>query len=255
MWLFASLLITSYYSQEILAAIAVPVMEEKPKDFFQLSQRIDYKIYHVYVPGFADSVFFEKSINPIIQKINKRRIQIHKRNEVACFKRAALDPNTVCLSWNNAAEDVIAKNLTLVSSSSTSSSSSSKILMESSDAPLTLTFSPVFTKNSKYMENLNEITGWLRDVGVIQKAMKDVTSYNEKIGAGFFKMQRMRLGESKIYRKLKSQQNSIHQNFIGFQMMVAPIGILLIGLLSGLFVFIFMENCIKIWTEKWDFKF
>ncbi|CAG7719884.1 unnamed protein product [Allacma fusca] len=157
-----SLVIITYFKSDFIAFVSYPSHEKIPLYFRELGERTDFNVMLMNLNA-AESVFFNKTTNPLYAGIRQR--MIFESDWVKCMTAAAFEPNTVCIGLENMVKAIWASNLTLNRLYSP--------VAFSKESAYYFIWGVGFTRHSKYVDSFASIIRLLRDTGNIRRWMED----------------------------------------------------------------------------------
>ena len=162
-WLFSSIVITTYYCSDILAAITIPQAQEIPLSFKQLVTRQDYNLQLWYFGGSLADRYFATATNPLYVEANKR---IARTNSgPACAKQAGIQDKTVCITFNTLLDSMMA--------AVDFTEDEVQRILQVSDGTFSVYSTVLYEKNSKFFDDFDRIIGQVRDAGLFERWIKE----------------------------------------------------------------------------------
>ena len=229
-WIFGSLIISNYYTSNLLSHITLPPMENVPRDFEELAKRPDYKIYVMDIPGGVVEVFFQTTQLPSCMNIRQRYKPLKDFSK--CVIKAGTEPKTVCIGLSFMLLPLVHRHLGLIRGFQP---------VFAAEKPAMRQFlHSVLPKKSKYTEAVNFVTGWTRDTGLTGKWFQDVLDFSEKVG------RRVLSSGNEGSRRVEDQLERISSAVLfhealpfKFSHLHMAFGILIVGSFMSLLLFVF----------------
>ncbi|CAG7832444.1 unnamed protein product [Allacma fusca] len=193
--LFYALLVRQFYSSNLISFLTFPEAKVIPQSFEDLSNRKDYTVYAMYIPGSASDVFVNETKIETFTKIRERLIK--QKDFLKCLESVIFSPKTVCIGWPIAMDLIIAKNLTLHSRFNP---------LRTADSVASFPIILGLQKNSKHFESVNSIVGWASDTGHFTKWRQSTMDNLKYTSSQWLKERR----NSKLYQGLEKLAQEFH---------------------------------------------
>ena len=161
-WLFSSIVITTYYCSDLLAAITIPQAQQVPLNFKQLAARQDYNLELWYFGGSLSDRYFTTSTNPLYVEANKRMKRVG--SGPACTKQAGTQDKVACISFNTLLDSMMA--------AVDFTQDEVQHVLQVSDGTYTVYSTVLYEKNSKYFDDFDRMIGQVRDAGLFERWIK-----------------------------------------------------------------------------------
>lgn len=215
-WLIFALLITTSYRSKLVSVLAFPVVDEPPATFVSLAQATKFEIALQYLRGAAYTLM-KTSPNPTFQTIFQR-MQLEE-NDAQCFQRAIGKPFS-CISWDSVASFVYHKNL--------SDKNGNVPLVKSQDTSTFIAVGIIFQKRVVYRTKFNSVIFRAFDMGFMGKW--------KEVDYEFIRNER-REWERATNRSQVVYAHDL-KDILTLQNLSGTFGLLTVGLLGGLLVFV-----------------
>ena len=231
-WILGSVLISNYYCSNLLSHLTHPLPNEVPRSFESLSERTDFTIEMIHVPGITAHVFFNKTRIPAIVAIRERYSLT--LDHIGCVVRAATIPNSACIGGTDNLLPLVHRRITI-------HKEHMPVLFAEQATKWTFLHS-VLPKNSKYLEAVDFITGWTRDTGLVSKWFTNVLDYYHTLAQKWFRTDDGR----KVARVLQRVADSMGDTSVrpfGYRHLEMAFGVVMAGT-CGAAALLFLERAV-----------
>lgn len=223
LWLIFTLITGIAYKSHLVGFLSFPNSENIPRSFHDLYLRTGYTLVFNYLGG-AGFILFNYSTSEVYKSLTRRFV--HQRSSDKCIVQAAMDQKTVCIGWNLVLNNAMSNNLTLFPQFDP--------ILFSTDIAGYAYVGVALRKNSIYTETFTRITSEMRDAGLMQKWLKDISDEDKKVGKEWFSNQR----DSPVYKHMKNTLNVMqnkenHANPLNLQNVSCVLLIFLFGIITS----------------------